>query len=316
MSVMSTPVLHIHPTRMCNLACAHCYSRSGPSVRSHLPLDQLLKGTETLFAHGYRQASLSGGEPMLYPDIAGLSAGLSDQGYHVSVISNGWFCDRIKPLAEAGHIHSVSLSFDGLPCIHDLIRRRQGAFQKSLDGLRLLTQVGIATGAVVAVTRASLPQLPDLVAILRDAGASQIQFHPVAAVGRATDTPDTCTELDEEQMLRLLLLTEAFRKLYPEIGFATDALTGIDIGAADIGAPGSLISPLVLDETGALQPFAYGIDPTQCLGTLNDGFARPYVTEQLAHIIETTQTACRNKLASAFFPELVHHSQQSGARAP
>lgn len=311
MTVTSPPVLHIHPTRMCNLACAHCYSRSGPSARNHLPIGQLLTGTQRLFTHGYRQASLSGGEPMLYPDIAELCRGLSRQGYHVSVISNGWFCNRIAPLAQAGHIHSVSLSFDGLPCIHDLIRCRKGAFRKSLDGLETLTRAGITTGAVVAVTRACLPQLPDLVAVLREAGATQIQFHPVAAVGRANDTPDTCAELDEEQMLRLLLLTEAFRKLNPDTGFATDALTGIDIDAAIIGQTDALISPLVIDENGALHPFAYGMDQAHCLGTLQKGFRQPRITNDLAGVIAATQATCGSKLASAFFPELVHHSQHS-----
>ena len=309
MSVMSEPVLHIHPTRMCNLTCAHCYSRSGPNARGHLALDTLLAGSEHLFTHGYRQASLSGGEPMLYDRIDALCAGLTEQGYKVSIISNGWYCARILKLAQAGHVASVSLSFDGLPCVHDIIRRRQGAFLKALDGLKLLTGAGIRTGAVVAVTRNSLPQLPDLVKILVDAGASQVQFHPVAAVGRAAGDPDTCTELNEEQMLRLLLLTEAFRQLYPDIAFGSDALTGIDISAARLGAVGALISPLVLSETGDLFPFAYGIDKGLSLGSLQDGYVAPYVTPSLARLMKSTQDLCGSKLASAFFPELVHQAR-------
>ena len=305
-----TPVLHIHPTRMCNLACAHCYSRSGPMARDHLALDTLLAGSANLFQHGYRQASLSGGEPMLYRDIDGLCDGLTSQGYGVSVITNGWFCDRIKRIAGKGHLHAVSISFDGLPCVHDVIRRRKGAFEKAHAGLTSLVEAGIETGAVVAVTRTSLPQLPDLVAVLRDAGAAQIQFHPVAAVGRATETPAECAELDEEQMLRLLLLTEAFRKLYPDTAFGTDALTGIDIANARIGQPGTLISPLVVDEDGRLHPFAYGMNAAHSLGTLQNRYAAPYVTSDMAKVIAATRTACEGKLASAFFPELVHQSDQ------
>ncbi|WP_299041456.1 radical SAM protein [uncultured Tateyamaria sp.] len=310
MSDTPTPVLHIHPTRMCNLTCAHCYSRSGPMARDHLALDTLLAGSAGLFQHGYRQASLSGGEPMLYRDVDGLCAGLTAQGYQVSVITNGWYCDHVQRLSANGYLHSVSISFDGLPCVHDVIRRRKGAFEKAHAGLKSLVAAGVETGAVIAVTRSSLPQLPDLVAVLRDAGAAQIQFHPVAAVGRATETPGHCAELNEEQMLRLLLLTEAFRKLYPETAFGTDALTGIDIANAKIGQPGSLISPLVVDETGRLHPYAYGMNPAHSLGSLQDGHAAPYITAPMARVIAATRTACQRKLASAFFPELVHQAQQ------
>ena len=36
------PVLQLHPTRRCNIACAHCYSVSGPTARGELPPELLL----------------------------------------------------------------------------------------------------------------------------------------------------------------------------------------------------------------------------------------------------------------------------------
>lgn len=310
MTVMSFPVLHIHPTRMCNLACAHCYSTSGPSQRGHLAAGEILAASGRLFGHGYRQASLSGGEPLLYPDRQALAAGLKDQGYKVSVITNGWFPERVLPLCEAGHVDQVSISFDGLPCVHDLVRRRSGAFDKAIEALRALRDADVLTGAVIAVTRASLPQLPDLVALLVQERVCQLQFHPVAEVGRASGDAD-CAELTEEQLLRVLLLTRAFGEMYPHLPFSTDALTGQDIASARLGTEGDLISPLVIEETGRVTPVAYGFDRRQSLGSLQEGFADPFVTPALSQVIHAAQSRCGGKLASAFFPELVEQSKRA-----
>jgi MoaA/NifB/PqqE/SkfB family radical SAM enzyme len=308
MAVMKTAVLHIHPTRMCNLACAHCYSTSGPAQRGHLPLDAILTASASLRDRGYTQASLSGGEPMLYPEIDALCRGLTEQGYAVSVISNGWFPERVLPLSVEGAIRTTSISFDGTACLHDRIRGRKGAFDKALSCLRALVKAGQKAGAVVAVTRAGLPQLPDLVALLVQDGVGQILFHPVAAVGRARAHPDTCTELDEEQLLRLLLLTQAFGQLYPEVPFGCDAATGMDIRASDLGREGDLITPLILDEEGRFFPLAYGIAETLSLGSLAAGIAPPVVTPDLARLIAATQETCATRYATAFYPELVARS--------
>src|ERR1043166_1491032 len=34
-------IVHLHPTRLCNLACLHCYSESGPKEKTSLSLEEL-----------------------------------------------------------------------------------------------------------------------------------------------------------------------------------------------------------------------------------------------------------------------------------
>ena len=90
---------------------------------------------------------------MLYRDVDALCAGLTTQGFNVSVITNGWFSERVVRIARQGHIHAVSISFDGLPCVHDVIRRRAGAFEKALSGLKTLVGAGQKTGTVFQALR-------------------------------------------------------------------------------------------------------------------------------------------------------------------
>ena len=304
MAIMSVPVLHIHPTRMCNLACIHCYSTSGPKQQHHLAAEEILAASAGLKELGYLQASLSGGEPMLYPHRETLALGLKAQGYRVSVITNGWFADRITTLCAKDAVDDVSVSFDGLPCVHDKVRARKGAFDKAISCLRALRDMGQPVGAIVAVTRASMPQLPDLVDLLVKEGVASVQFHPVAEVGRARETPE-CTALSGEQLLRLLLLTRAFGDLYPQTRFSSDALTGNDIADAKLGDVGDLISPLIISETGDVQPLSYGVESALHLGNLKQGFRAPFVDDALSEVIRRAQRRSGAEIASAFFPEIL-----------
>jgi MoaA/NifB/PqqE/SkfB family radical SAM enzyme len=83
------PVLQVHPTRRCNLACAHCYSSSGPTLRKALDVDLLSGCLEDAAALGYRQLAVSGGEPLLYDRLAELLARARALGMLTSVTSNG-----------------------------------------------------------------------------------------------------------------------------------------------------------------------------------------------------------------------------------
>src|SRR3954470_6102458 len=83
------PVLQLHPSRRCNIACAHCYSSSGPQAREELPL-QLLSGClEEAASLGYRQLAVSGGEPLLYHSLAALLARARSLGMLASITTNG-----------------------------------------------------------------------------------------------------------------------------------------------------------------------------------------------------------------------------------
>lgn len=74
--------------RFCNLACGHCYSASGPTVRDALPAAQILDALGALRAEGYEVLSLSGGEPLLYREFEALVRGATALGFCVNLITN------------------------------------------------------------------------------------------------------------------------------------------------------------------------------------------------------------------------------------
>ena len=95
-------MLQVHPTRRCNIACAHCYTSSGPTAREVLPLGLLSECLVEAYELGYRQLAVSGGEPMIYRPLPALLALGRELGMVTTVTSNGMLLSpaRWKPLAD------------------------------------------------------------------------------------------------------------------------------------------------------------------------------------------------------------------------
>src|SRR5436853_6267011 len=62
-------ILQIHPSLRCNLACAHCYSLSGPAARAELDVSTVCEVISDAAALGYEVVSVSGGEPLRYSGL-------------------------------------------------------------------------------------------------------------------------------------------------------------------------------------------------------------------------------------------------------
>ena len=85
----SPGILQVHPTRQCNLACAHCYSSSSPRERTVLAPEVVADAIVDAAALGFGVVSLSGGEPLLYDGLDVVLAAARQVGSRVNLVSNG-----------------------------------------------------------------------------------------------------------------------------------------------------------------------------------------------------------------------------------
>ena len=121
-------VLQVHPTRRCNLQCAHCYSSSGPRERDTIPSDRLVELIGAAGRLGYGQLSVSGGEPLLYPDLAALLLAGRAADMTTTITTNGMLANgnRLRPLT--GLLNAIAISLDGIPETHNALRGHPEAF--------------------------------------------------------------------------------------------------------------------------------------------------------------------------------------------
>jgi len=114
--VMSTdhPVLaHIIPIRRCNLACAYCNEYDDYS--KPVPLDTMRRRLDRLAELGTTIITLSGGEPLLHPEVDEIIAHIRRRGIMAGMITNGYLltADRIRRLDQAGLEH-MQISIDNV----------------------------------------------------------------------------------------------------------------------------------------------------------------------------------------------------------
>lgn len=104
---------HIIPTRKCNLACGYCneYDDFSPPV----PTDEMLKRIDLLAGLGTAIITISGGEPLLHPEIEKIIQRIRHHGMIAGMITNGYLLTpkKIQSLNESGLDH-LQISIDNL----------------------------------------------------------------------------------------------------------------------------------------------------------------------------------------------------------
>ncbi len=89
------PVLvHIVPMRRCNLSCTYCneYDKTSDPV----PIEMMLERIDKLAEFGSSVITISGGEPMMHPEIYEIIARIRHHGMIAGLISNGYTFRSIR----------------------------------------------------------------------------------------------------------------------------------------------------------------------------------------------------------------------------
>jgi len=126
---------HIIPMRRCNLACTYCNEFDDTS--SPVPLEGLKKRLDFLADMGTSIITISGGEPLMHPELDDVIWHIRKRGMIAGLITNGFFLnkERIERLNEAGLEH-LQISIDNV--MPDEVSKKS---LKSLDGrLEMLSE--------------------------------------------------------------------------------------------------------------------------------------------------------------------------------
>jgi molybdenum cofactor biosynthesis enzyme MoaA len=144
----ATPLLaQMVVTRRCNLSCGYCNEyddRSAP-----LPLDDLFRRIEHLAALGTLTVTLTGGEPLLHPDLHQLIARVTSYGMVCTTITNGYpvtlrWIDRLN---RAG-LSWLQISIDNLEP-NDVSQKSLSKIKPKLALLTEHARFGVNVNAVL-----------------------------------------------------------------------------------------------------------------------------------------------------------------------
>jgi MoaA/NifB/PqqE/SkfB family radical SAM enzyme len=104
---------HIVPMRRCNLSCAYCNEYD--DVSKPVPLQEMLSRVDHLARLRTTLIVISGGEPLLHPELDDIIARMRHHGIIAALITNGYLltADRIQRLNRAGLEH-LQISIDNV----------------------------------------------------------------------------------------------------------------------------------------------------------------------------------------------------------
>ncbi|MBF0094777.1 MAG: heme d1 biosynthesis radical SAM protein NirJ [Alphaproteobacteria bacterium] len=180
------PVVIWNLIRRCNLTCKHCYSISADrDFPGELATADIFAVMDDLKAFGVKVLILSGGEPLLRPDIFDISRRAKEMGFYVGLSTNGTLIDGtlIDPIAAVGYDY-VGISIDGGRATHDLFRRMEGAFDASMRGVALCRDRGIKVGLRFTLTQDNAADLPWLLEMIGEQGIDKFYLSHLNYAGR------------------------------------------------------------------------------------------------------------------------------------
>ncbi len=102
---------HIIPIRRCNLACTYC--NEFDDFSQPVPTEEMFRRIDRLGSFGTSIVTISGGEPLLHPDLDAIIGRIRRNGIIAGLITNGYLLvkDRIERLNRAG-LEYLQISID------------------------------------------------------------------------------------------------------------------------------------------------------------------------------------------------------------
>jgi Fe-coproporphyrin III synthase len=180
------PVVIWNLVRRCNLTCKHCYSISADKdFAGELSTDEVFGVMDDLKRFKVPGLILSGGEPLLRPDIFDIARRAKAMRFFTALSSNGTLIDEtMTRRIAAENFDYVGISLDGLEDIHDRFRRKQGAFAASLKAIRLCRDAGLKVGVRFTLTNDNFSDFPGLLKLVEDEGIPRFYFSHLNYAGR------------------------------------------------------------------------------------------------------------------------------------
>ncbi len=199
--------IYFYLTEGCNLRCRHCwiapkYQGEGQSYPA-LELDLFRSIIDQAKPLGLTAVKLTGGEPLLHPEINEILEFIHREGLRLTVETNGVLCaPELASKMAACKDAFVSVSLDGPdPETHEWVRGVTGCFEASLEGIRNLLKAGLKPQIIMTLMRRNKDQMAAMVDLAEQLGAGSVKFNVVQPTARGEQMHKTGETLSIEELL-------------------------------------------------------------------------------------------------------------------
>ena len=206
----------------CNFGCEHCCITQIKKKTRHFTIESVKELSRQADEIGLSHFTITGGEPLIFPDLDELVAALDPQRFFIAVDSNGWFLDDTKAqhLKRIG-VEKVHLSLDSLnPAEHDAFRKKPGSHARVLKAIDASLAAGLSVllNTVVTKQRLHSQEYLDFLQFTTDKGVPAIMMFAKAVGSWAGNTSILLDDADLAYARTLEKKYNVFTHLTPAYG--------------------------------------------------------------------------------------------------
>lgn len=222
--------LCLEVTNLCPMECKHCSSCSvkvGKGSFRHMPFPVAKKVIQDFASLGGKILEISGGEPLIYPDLHELCHFAVDQELEIRIYTSGAFMgDDLKlhgvGFSELSLLHEIGVSkiiFNlqgATPKTHEKIMGVTGTHDIVLRGIKNAKNLGFWVGVHFVPMRPNYWELPDLCELGLKLGLDEIALLRFVPQGRGKQN-QTWLDLNCADFKELLLMVLSLMDKYPTL---------------------------------------------------------------------------------------------------
>jgi radical SAM protein with 4Fe4S-binding SPASM domain len=189
-------------TRKCNLQCIHCYSDSGKKREKELTTKELYDLIDEFAQLGVLNILVTGGEPLLHPDVFDIIAYIRSKPMSVMLFTNGTMVTEevVTRVKELG-VLSVTVSLDGATAkTHDTFRGGK-SFDAVVEAVNLLKKAEIPVRVNVSLHKGILGEIVLLLDLFKKWGITEYFLGPITYTGRPTESGNVITPEEYKTVL-------------------------------------------------------------------------------------------------------------------
>ena len=201
--------LYFYLTEGCNLCCRHCWInpkyQSQNKIFPSLDIGLFHSIIEQAKPLGLSAVKLTGGEPLLHPDISEILDTVRCNDLNLAVETNGTLCTReLAQKIASCKSPIVSVSLDGSDAgTHEWVRGVEGCFEAALEGIRNLVAVGFRPQIIMTIMKNNVHQMESVIRLAESLGAGSVKYNIVQPIGRGEALHEKTETLDIEELVEI-----------------------------------------------------------------------------------------------------------------
>lgn len=193
-SISFFPTIAVKVTALCNMNCGFCCEPN--KKQDAYDFDDYKRIIEIVAAAGAKRICITGGEPLLYPDIKKFMVVARKHGLH-SVLLTADGDSFMKSNLSISLPDMIRFSVHGLGSLHDEIVQRNGAFVRLEKAVKKAISERCFVSITTVVTKSNMKQLLDIGEWCRNLGVKRYYLFGLMRSGNGVQYIDSNGVCDE-----------------------------------------------------------------------------------------------------------------------